>query len=144
MVIIKKFLHTQRQVVKGKKAFVSVLAIVLSLLITISVVFVAIPAVSAKGETPFVDCEEIFIDMTGFTGWEDAGAEFRVFTFYNDSDAVHYCHEYAGNFDNDGWYEGDNVLRAGIKAQKFTNHVYSFRRRQKLFQEERCKDHRLE
>lgn len=25
------------------------------------------------------------------------------------------------------WYEGDNVLRAGIKAQKFTNHVYSFR-----------------
>lgn len=103
------------------------LGIVLSALIVLSTVFIAIPLVSAKGESPFVDCEEIFIDMRSFTGWTESSASFRVFTFYNDSDDANYCHEYEGNFDNDGWYTGSNVLGKGIVPVKFCNNVYSFR-----------------
>ena len=103
MVIINKHSHTKRHTAARKKSFVSVLAIVLSLLIMVSVLLVAVPTVSAKGESPFVDCEEIYIDMRSFTGWTDSSASFRVFTFYNDSDDAHYCHELADNFDNDGW-----------------------------------------
>lgn len=129
MVIIKKFLHTQRQVVKGKKAFVSVLAIVLSLLITISVVFVAIPAVSAKGESAFQDNECIFIDCRLNDGsyWDKDGAQIRVFTYYNNSDDENFCHEFEENFANDGWFTGQNVLQKGILADKFCDHVYRFR-----------------
>lgn len=103
------------------------LAIVLSLLITASVLFIAVPAVSAKGESPFTDNECIYIDMSSFTGWEDADAEFRVFTYYNDSDGAHFCHEFEENFANDDWFKGANVLQKGIKADKFCDHVYRFR-----------------
>lgn len=130
MVIIKKFLHTQRQKVKSKKAFVSVLAIVLSLLITISVVCFAIPMASAKGESPFQDNECIYIDcrqQIGSKYWDSDGAELRVFTFYNDSDAANFCHEFEEDFQNDNWYTGSNVLQKGIKADYVDNHIYRFR-----------------
>ena len=131
MVIIKKFLHTQRQVVKGKKAFVSVLAVVLSLLITISVVFVAVPTVAAKGESPFQDNECIYIDcsklLSGNKYWDSDGAALRVFTFYNDSNDKYSCHEYQGNHTDYKWYTGATVLQAGIKADHFNGHIYRFR-----------------
>lgn len=127
MVIINNLMAKWFRQEKSKRPFVKVLGIVLTTLIVLSSVFIAIPTASAKGESPFVDCEEIYIDMRSFTGWTDSSASFRVFTFYNDSDDEHYCHEFAGNFDNDGWYEGSNVLQAGIQAVKFCNNVYSFR-----------------
>lgn len=127
MVIINKPIAKRFRQEKSKKPFVKVLGVILSMLIILSTVITAIPLASAKGESPFVDCEEIYIDMRSFTGWTDSSASFRVFTFYNDSDDAHYCHEFAGNFDNDGWYNGSNVLQAGIKAVKFCNNVYSFR-----------------
>lgn len=131
MVIINKFLHTKRNSAKSKKTFVGVLAVVLSLLITASVLIVAVPAVSAKGESPFQDNECIYIDcsqaLSGGGRWDDASAELRVFTFYNNSDDSDYCHEFAGNFNNDGWYTGSNVLQAGIKADKFSDHIFRFR-----------------
>jgi len=96
-------------------------------LMMLSVSIAGIPTASAKDESPFVDCEEIFIDMRNFTSWTDSSASFRVFTFYNDSDSTHYCHEYEGNFDNDGWYTGANVLAKGIVPVKFCDNVYSFR-----------------
>ena len=90
MVIINDFAHTQRHKVKSN-AFVSVLAVVLSLLITLSVVTVAVPIVSARGETAFHDNECIYIDcrqqLSGGNYWDSAGAELRVFTYYNDCTA---------------------------------------------------------
>ncbi len=103
------------------------LSVLLSMLIIASVVITALPVVSAKGESAFTDCEEIFIDMRSFTGWTDASAAFRVFTFYNDSDSQNWCHEYEENFENTDWYNGTNILQSGIKAVKFCNNVYSFR-----------------
>lgn len=105
----------------------STLSLLLALLMILSISIAGIPTASAKGEAPFVDCEEIFIDMSEFTGWAADGAAFKVFTFYNDSNDEHYCHEYAGNFNNDNWYDGSNVLAAGISAVKFYDNVYSFR-----------------
>ena len=127
MVIINKPIAKRFRQEKSKKPFVKVLGIVLSALIVLSTVYIAIPLASAKDESPFVDCEEIFIDMRSFTGWTDSSASFRVFTFYNDSDDANYCHEFEGNFDNDGWYTGSNVLEKGIVPVKFCNNVYSFR-----------------
>ena len=99
----------------------------LSMAVVVSTFAFSIPTASAKGESPFIDCEEIFIDMRSFTGWTSKSASFRVFTFYNDSDNPNWCHEYEGNFDNDGWYEGSNVLAKGIVPVKFCDNVYSFR-----------------
>lgn len=130
MVIINKFVHTQRKTVKNKKSFVSVLAIVLSLLITMSVILVAVPTASAKGESAFQDNECIYIDcrqqMDG-KYWDSDSAELRVFTYYNDSDDLHFCHEFEENFQNNGWFVGSNVLQKGIKADKFADHIYRFR-----------------
>lgn len=111
----------------GKKAPFRVLAVVLALVLTASMFAIGIPMASAKGESAFTDCEEIYIDMRSFTGWSENSAAFRVFTFWNDSNDVNYCREFPGNFDNDGWYDGQNVLQAGIKASKFCDNVYSFR-----------------
>ena len=127
MVIINKHSHTKRHTAKRKSSFLSTLSLVLAVLMMLSVSIVGIPTASAKDESPFVDCEEIFIDMRNFTGWTEKSASFRVFTFYNDSDSTHYCHEYEGNFDNDGWYTGSNVLAKGIVPVKFCDNVYSFR-----------------
>ena len=110
-----------------KKGFAKVFAVVLSMAVVVSTFAFSIPTASAKGESPFIDCEEIFIDMRSFTGWTSKSASFRVFTFYNDSDNPNWCHEYEGNFDNDGWYEGSNVLAKGIVPVKFCDNVYSFR-----------------
>ena len=130
MVIINDFAHTQRHKVKSN-AFVSVLAVVLSLLITLSVVTVAVPIVSARGETAFQDNECIYIDcrqqLSGGNYWDSAGAELRVFTYYNDSDDPNFCHEFEENFQNNGWFVGSNVLQKGIKADKFADHIYRFR-----------------
>ena len=110
-----------------KKGFAKVFAVVLSMAVVVSTFAFSIPTASAKGESPFIYCEEIFIDMRSFTGWTSKSASFRVFTFYNDSDNPNWCHEYEGNFDNDGWYEGSNVLAKGIVPVKFCDNVYSFR-----------------
>ena len=127
MVIIKRQADKQSSHVRSKRTFLGITAVVLALLVAISSFALSIPMVSARGETAFVDCEEIFIDLRSFTGWSEASASFRVFTFYNDSYDEHYCHEYEGNFDNDGWYIGQNVLARGIVPVKFCNNVYSFR-----------------
>ena len=111
---------------KSKKPLRKTISVILSLMIVVSALVFVIPMASAKGESAFMSNEEIFIDMRDFSGWDDK-ADFRVFTFYNNSDDENYCHEYAGNFNNDGWYEGSNVLQAGIKADKFCDHVYRFR-----------------
>ena len=82
MLFIKNFSHAQADQSKGRKIITRVLATLLCLLILASVIIVAIPTVFARGEAPFIDCEEIFIDMRGFTGWTKDSASFRVFTFY--------------------------------------------------------------
>ena len=132
MVIIKKFVHTQRQKVKSKKAFVSVLAIVLSLLMTVSVLFVAIPITNvsaqvAQGE--YTDSEEIYIDLRSFTNWENDQASLKVFTFYNNSDTSdHYCREIGkacSNSASKNDYSGN--VGYGITPDKFCDHVYRFR-----------------
>ena len=119
-------LATKMRHLKSKKPLRKTISVILSLMIVVSALVFVIPMASAKGESAFMSNEEIFIDMRDFSGWDDK-ADFRVFTFYNNSDDENYCHEYAGNFNNDGWYEGFNVLQAGIKADKFCDHVYRFR-----------------
>ena len=70
----------------------------LALLMMLSISIAGIPTASAKGESAFVDNECIYIDvsqaLSGGGRWDDSGAELRVFTYYNDSDSPHYCHEY--------------------------------------------------
>lgn len=125
VLFIKNFSHAQADQSKGRKIITRVLATLLCLLILTSVIIVAIPTVFARGEAPFIDCEEIFIDMRGFTDWTKDNASFRVFTFYNDSDNPHWSHEYAKNFDDNSYDSG--TLSYGIKPVKFADNVYSFR-----------------
>lgn len=103
----------------------------LALLMMLSISIVGIPTASAKGESAFVDNECIYIDvsqaLSGGGHWDDANAELRVFTYYNDSDDANYCHEFEENFENNGWFTGSNVLQKGILADKFADHIYRFR-----------------
>lgn len=127
MVIIKKpTRNTSRQ---GKKTFLGVLAVLLAVLVAVSALVFALPIVSAKGESAFIDNECIFIDcrIGNNDFWDKDGAEIRVFTYYNDSDDANYCHEFEENFQNDNWFTGADVLQKGIKADKFCDHVYRFR-----------------
>ncbi len=127
MVIIKKATkYTSRQ---GKRSLLGVLAVLLSVLIAASALVIAVPMVSAQGESAFIDNECIFIDcrIGNNDFWDKDGAEIRVFTYYNDSVDANYCHEFEENFQNDGWFSGSNVLQKGIKADKFCDHVYRFR-----------------
>ena len=74
----------------------------LALLMMLSISIVGIPTASAKGESAFVDNECIYIDvsqaLSGGGHWDDANAELRVFTYYNDSNDANYCHEFEENF----------------------------------------------
>ena len=107
------------------------MSVVLSVTVIASAFAIGIPMVSARGETPFQDNECIYIDcrqqLSGGNYWDSSGAELRVFTYYNDSDAANFCHEFEEDFQNDNWFTGANVLQKGIKADKFCDHVYRFR-----------------
>ena len=131
MVIINKHSHTKRHTAKRKSSFLSTLSMLLALLMMLSISIVGIPTASAKGESAFVDNECIYIDvsqaLSGGGHWDDANAELRVFTYYNDSNDANYCHEFEENFENNGWFTGSNVLQKGILADKFSNHIYRFR-----------------
>ena len=99
----------------------------LALLMMLSISIVGIPTASAKDESAFVDNECIYIDvsqaLSGGGRWDDASAESRVFTYYNDSDDANYCHEFKENFANNGWFTGSNVLQKGILADKSADHL---------------------
>lgn len=131
MVIINKHSHTKRHTAKRKSSFLSTLSLVLAVLMMLSVSIAGIPTASAKGESAFVDNECIYIDvsqaLSGGGHWDDANAELRVFTYYNDSNDANYCHEFEENFATDGWFDGANVLQKGIMADKFSDHIYRFR-----------------
>lgn len=129
MVIIKKPTAKRLRQSGKSKFFKRVLSVVLSVTIIASAFAIGIPMVSARGGSSFQNNEEIFIDcrLDDNTYWDTDGASFKVFTFYSNSSETDYCHEYAGNFNNDGWYEGSNVLSAGITADKFSDHIYRFR-----------------
>ena len=127
MVIIRNATkYTSRQ---GKRSLLGVLAVLLSVLIAASALVIAVPMVSAQGESAFIDNECIFIDcrIGNNDFWDKDGAEIRVFTYYNDSVDANYCHEFEENFQNDNWFTGADVLQKGIKADKFCDHVYRFR-----------------
>ena len=131
MVIINKHSLTKRHTAKRKSSFLRTLSMLLALLMMLSISIVGIPTASAKDESAFVDNECIYIDvsqaLSGGGKWDDASAESRVFTYYNDSDDANYCHEFKENFANNGWFTGSNVLQKGILADKFADHIYRFR-----------------
>ena len=123
MVIINKPIAKRFRQEKSKKPFVKVLATVMVLVMFVSVAALAIPGISAKVcNTKFNHQETIYIDLRSFTGWENDGANIRVYTYYGDS--------------NDDWNVENNkadsncynnaCFQNAINPTKITDHLYSF------------------
>lgn len=86
MVIINKTNAKRFRQEKSKKPFVKVLAVVLTLVMLVATFAIAIPTISALKCDPFTHQETIYIDVSQVSGWDESGANIRVYTYYSDSD----------------------------------------------------------
>ena len=123
MVIINKPTAKRFRQERTKKPFVKVLAVVLTLVMLVSVVVLAIPTISALKCSYFTHQETIYIDLTGFTGWENDSAKIRVYTYYGDSDDDWNVENNAA--DNSGIYNNAGFQKA-ITPSSVSSHLYSF------------------
>ena len=122
MVIINKPTAKRFRRERTKKPFAKVLAVVLTLVMLVSVVMFAIPTISALKCSYFTHQETIYIDLTGFTGWEDSNAKIRVYTYYGDTDDDWNVENGAAD---SGIYNNACYQKA-ITPSSVSDHLYSF------------------
>ena len=123
MVIINKPNAKRFRQERSKRPFAKVLAVVLTLMILVSTFMLVIPTISALQCSPFTHNEEIYIDMTGLTGWDESGANIRVYTYYSDSNE----NWNVQNNKNDSECYNYSCYQNAITPTKFADHVYTFR-----------------
>ena len=122
MVIIRNATTKRFRQEKRRNPFVKVIAVVLSLMLLISAALVAVPIVSGLICSYFTHQETIYIDVSSVTGWDESGANIRVYTYYGDS--------------NDDWNVENNkadsliynnaCFQHAIAPTKTANDLYSF------------------
>lgn len=98
------------------------LAVVLSLMLLISAALVAVPIVSGLICSYFTHQETIYIDVSSVTGWDESGANIRVYTYYGDSNED-------WNVENnkaDSQIYNNACFQHAIAPTKIANDLYSF------------------
>ena len=122
MVIINKPIAKRFRHEKSKKPFVRVLAVVMMLVMLVSVLTFVVPTISALKCSYFTHQETIYIDMTQVTGWDESGANIRVYSYYGDSDEDWNVEN--GKADSNCY--NNDCFRKAINPTKISNDLYSF------------------